>query len=109
MPKINIQPAHITEPAAGTVVLDNPVLRNLLVQNPAAAQHWLASKVAPVNASSITIDDQGRVVIADKAFAAAIAQKALAGGAAAAGDTACSNGACGAVNQFGGISELGDL
>ena len=95
MPKITVRPANITQPAANTVVFDSDVLRNLLVQQQQAALDWLKSRVAPVNISEISIDNQGRVVISDPQFAQVIATR-LAGGADApeAGDTACSNGAC---------------
>src|SRR2546421_103547 len=96
MPKINIRPANITQPEGGTVVFENAVLRNLLVQHPEAAKEWLATRVAPVDVSKISIDDRGRVVIADSTFADAIKKKLAAPhiAGAEAGDTACSNGAC---------------
>jgi hypothetical protein len=94
MPKITIRREHISEPQPGTVAFHNPVLRNLLVQKQPAALDWLSARVAPVDVSKISIDDQGRVVVADKAFAEVIANKLKAPQEAAAGDTACSNGAC---------------
>ena len=56
---------------------------------------WLETRVAPVDVSSVSIDDHGRVVIKNQAFAAEIAKRlAVPGAATAAGDTACSNGLC---------------
>ena len=44
MPKITIQPGNISQPSAGTVVFDNAVLRNLLIQNQHAALDWLKTR-----------------------------------------------------------------
>jgi hypothetical protein len=94
MPKIQIRADNISEPKPGTVVLQNSVLRNLLIQKQPAALEWLTTRVGPVNVNDISIDDQGRVVIADKAFAEEISKMVKTGRVDAAGDTACSNGSC---------------
>lgn len=93
MPKITVQPGNIQQPSANTTVIDNPVLRNLLVHDQAGAMEWLNTRVAPVNVGQVSIDDHGRVVVADAAFAKVISDR-IAPHAAAAGDTACSNGSC---------------
>lgn len=96
MPKIAIGTAHISHPTGDTVALENPVLRNLLVQNQPAALDWLKTRLAPVDVSKISIDDQGRVLVADHGFAKAVAAKTASAIAASAtpGDVGCSNGAC---------------
>jgi hypothetical protein len=105
MPKISITPDLITH-VGNSIALDNPILRNMLVQNPAAAQHWLATKVAPVDPAAISIDSQGRVVIADAKFASIIAERLRGRGLAEMGDTACSNGSCGALMDSGILASL---
>ena len=96
MPKIAIGTAHISHPAGDTVVLENSVLRNLLLQNQPAALDWLKTRLAPVDVSKISIDDHGRVVVADHNFAKAVAAKTSTAITASAtpGDIGCSNGAC---------------
>jgi hypothetical protein len=95
MPKINIRSEHITQPAPDVVVLNNPVLRQLLVQKQGAALDWLTNRVKPVDISKVSIDDHGRVVISDPDFAQLLSARVAAeAGNAIAGDTACSNGAC---------------
>jgi hypothetical protein len=94
MPKIIVRSDNISEPAPGSVAFDNPVLRNLLVQKQPAALEWLASRVAPVDVSKISIDEKGRVVIADKAFADVVSQRLKDTAGSALDNTACSNGSC---------------
>ena len=97
MPKIEVKPRNISQPAAGTVVFDNSVLRNLLVQKQEGALEWLATRVTPVDVSKISIDDHGRVVITDAAFAKVIddrLKKEVGTEATALDNTACSNGSC---------------
>jgi hypothetical protein len=94
MPKISIKKADISHPDKGSVTLQNPVLRNLLVQEPSEAMDWLKTKVSAVQPSEVSIDDHGGVVVANAAFAKEIAERLQTNRVDAAGDTACSNGSC---------------
>lgn len=97
MPKINIRPDNIEHHGDDTVALSNPILRNMLVQKPDAAFDWLSSRVGPVDPAEISIDDNGRVLISNAAFAKVLSDRVAAktgNDPAVAGDTACSNGSC---------------
>ena len=61
------------EIVGSTAALTSSALATHLIQTPADALQLLG-QVAPVNVSDISIDDQGRVVVDNPAFASALQQ-----------------------------------
>jgi hypothetical protein len=73
--------AKDAEIAGSETRITSPALATHLIQNQPAALDVL-HQVAPVNASDISVDEKGRVVIANANFASALQSRISAGAAA---------------------------
>ena len=75
------------------VTITSPSLLNSLVKASSDTVTFLSSQVAPITLDAISVDDEGRVVIADPTFASTLRSTA----AAALQTNASNNGVCGNV------------
>lgn len=81
MPGPIIIRSNNAEVAGSKAVITSPALATHLIQNQAAALDVL-HQVAPVNASDISVDEQGRVVISNANFANTLGSRMKLGAAA---------------------------
>ena len=75
--------------SADSVSLKSPTLVKGLVKNSSATISLLSAKFAPVSLSDIEIDDEGLVVINNKAFRDAVVQAVANGPNTAGNNCAC--------------------
>jgi hypothetical protein len=66
------------EVADDTTTISNPELAQAVKEHPDEAADFLSEKVVPVDLDEISIDESGRVVVRDPAFAKAIAERSAA-------------------------------
>ncbi len=98
--RIQVQFQDMVEDSPDTVAIRSPELRNELIQHQSEAVRALTEQIAPIQLEHISIDDQGRVVITDAAFAAVLgARRRTEGGAESlmSVNGLCYNRGCAAV------------
>lgn len=91
---VRIQPTDVDVPPSDRVAIRNTALANNLMKNPQEALDLL-SKVAPVKMEDIELDESGRVVVTNAAFARGLGRLGQGGGARPGIAESASNGVCG--------------
>lgn len=92
---VNIKSAEIDASTGTEVIINNNSLLNAIVQNNEDALQFLRDQVGPVYMADLSVDNQGRVVIKNKAFAQQMQKKLSGGGIGAAGSVTLGGWGCG--------------